>query len=493
MKTKTNSNTAASEVLTLTADAPVTAKAPRPRKFHLKVDNLIHVSDHGLSVEFTHPDLIKWVADIAAADNTRLVFLAGKDSRLVIYRRGNVTKTEFIPSRGYRATRIHYYCSATKVQYKVHSNMWEFDLLDAMIFGSENGLRAAHFHMSSRSGSMQDVLRVHLKEGRAWALLGESGLRAKAYHESKTKAADGDLLARSLTLKSAEKALKDAETRDYAALLKKVKCDLVAVAKKLDADFELTREALAVKSGKEFTHEQCNRLCISAFYDGNYGFYGTPATWSHPEAKVNYTVRLNEGATEFILSSGIKCPVSPDEALRWLRGEIPAPVTIYGAVRIEECRFPDQGNRPVKVVVCGCHRMNPAALGGEFEKLLTPTHKVVQTPEKPKLVFGGADHRKFKSELRRRVVEQNRLAQERYDVSRQQLFNQRAALKKELKNRPALLETLKGNVEAAQRAVAESKLRQQSVARSEGFIGISLEEANKMGVAICNALIGIRA
>jgi hypothetical protein len=487
MKTKTNSNT---EGFTLIADAP--AKAPRPRKFHLKVDNLIHVSDHGLAVEFTDPDLIKWVADITAADNTRLEFRAGKDSQLTVTRRGNVTKTEFAPSRGYRATRIHYYCPATKAQYKVHLSEWEFQFLDASIFGQFG--RSTMFHVECKSGASQDVFRKELKGNKAWALLGESGLRAKAYHESKVKPADGDLLARKMTLRTVEANLKASETRDYAVLLNNIKKALAMTVKTRDADLAMLQAALEAKRSEAFTPQHRARLGFGYSYGASkVGFPDTPATWSHPEAKANYTVRMNESATEFILSSGIKCPVSPDEALRWLRGESPAPVTIYGAVRLEECRFHDQDNRPVKMVVCGCHRMNLAALGGEFATLLAPTHKVVMTPAKPALHFGGKNHRKFVSELRRRVVEQSRLTQANYDLARQQLFNQRGVLKKELKNRPAVIEGLKAVVDAAKKEEAASELRHQQVTRQEGFIGISLDHANKLGVAICNALSSIPA
>lgn len=498
----TTTTTPADAFATLQAEAvssppPAKAKA-RPRK--LLVDNLKHVHDHGLAVEFTDESLTKWLEEIRAHKNGKLLFCAG-ESKLHITRNGDVTRTHFVPGRGYSNDRIHYHCPATKIKATILSGHAGFDYLDYLLFGS-----SADAHISTRlplpwmvknpmTGASQDLFRTHTYKMGGWWLLGESGLRAFAAHESLVKPAKVRLDAAQVQATHAKSELQRFEKRDWNAELKDFSRCIKENTARLASRVKELEEAKLAKAPPAYgpLSPALRNLGVSALFAPPYGrvvryrFPSTPEGWSHPGVDFNYKVTLSSDGGSFLLSSGIKCPVSVEAALEWLRGKAPAPMTIYGEVKVVDAR--DAENNPVRVVACGCHRLDLRPLGEEFAKLLTPKHKVVRIDGKPELVMNGTakERRAFYSELRRRVTSAIRAEQDRHDVARRDLINSRASFRKTMTNREAVLAELKAKCEDATAAAATAEKAFASIL--DGVTGATLDQCNKMGVAICNVLL----
>lgn len=470
-----------------------TATTPAFATPRLLVDNLHHVHDHGLSVEFVEPALVRWVDYLRSVLNGTLTFSAGK-SRLTIHRNGNVTLTKFEPGRGYASTRLHYYCPATKIKTTILNGHPGFECLGLACFGFIPGSSAKiPFSLTEESGRGQDRFRSSLTTYDAWWVLGESGLRAYAANQSRTVERKQEVQVAQDRLADARHKLDVFRKRDFKAEVAYFHSQMKNAATLLK---NRLKEMEQVRVSPEAVPNARFELGIRTLWDSSrkagaaavYGFPSVPEGWSHPLLTPNYTVTISEDGEHFLLSSKIKCPVSVKQALDWLRGEAPAPSTLYGEVKVVDAR--DAGNNPVRMVTCGCHRLDLRPLGGEFATLLAPKHKVKKIPGRGELFMGKASHRRaFYSELRRRIADRTRAVTREHDELRRDLLQERARIMREAKNKAAVEASLTAAVTEAETKLAEAKSRLDNALL--GISGITLAQANSLGVAICNRLAGI--
>jgi hypothetical protein len=366
----------------------------------LKVDNLRHIHDHGLSVVFTDPKLSAMVEFLDSRDGVTKLF-AGKSS-LTVTRLGRVTLTEAFWNVGTRhVAAIHYKDSPHLLKFSLsRENCGDrsrnaFDTLRAVIFG---GKLPEIFR--PRFGACQDKLRDFLKEF-AWTLTGESGMR------SRSLALAGSQLGAAVT--SAKNSLSYAE-RELARLREntaesfrtsheniRLHCAnrLSAISAKMEqvsADCAVNFSALSEEQLKDlaakygaysrYIGSTATRLSGYAF-----AFSAIPESISPPRIRNNYVATIAADGETITFNSGVKCPFTVSRLLAWLRGAATAPVTPYGQVKKLERTSRD--GAPVVVLQCGCHEIDAVATSPSlFGELLKPTHAVTVVAGKDSAVFG---------------------------------------------------------------------------------------------------------
>lgn len=507
MKTNNTTTTATTTSTEGFASLYEEALSPRPpaKKHKLLVDNLRHVHDHGLAVEFTDEALKKWVLAITSFQNKKLTFHAG-ETTLTILRNGRVTRTYLRPGRGASSTRIHYYCPTLKIKATIREAETGFHYLNYLIFGVGNVETASSTRLRTPytierhggfSGTSQNLFRADLRNSGGWWLLGESGLRAFAVQKSLIEPLAASLKTAETAQTNLTHTLSQFKGRNWNAMLTRISDKLKENTKQLKNSLSLLESSRTEKDPEKLRYLGVGRQWVwetatKKLSPCKYGFPAVPEVWSHPCLSPNYKVSLSSDGESFILSSGIKCPISVREAIAWLEGKAPAPRTVYGEVKVVDARN-DLGE-PVRIVTCGCHRLDLLPLGEKFASLLAPKHKVKKTGAKPETVMNGTakERRAFYSELRRRIAIKIREAHDHHDFNRQELIQSRAALKHEMKNREATEARLTEELAAACKQVEKARAELEAVSE-QTVVSPTLKQVNEMAVAICNILIGVPA
>lgn len=207
---------------------------------------------------------------------------------------------------------------------------------------------------------------------------------------------------------------------------------------------------------------------------------------SHPVIEPNYTATRD--GDNIILSSGIKCDVTVTQALAWLRGG-PAPHTRYGSCRLVEASTVN--GSPVKIIECGCHKLDIRNFGPEFEELLKPTHVVTFTPGKPSIVWSPETKEAFLARLKENVDafiagnhKAKRDAANAYFQKRKELIDLRDNKEARKAQMQQKIDELK--LKAAE---LEAETEKKTITKFSG----SLEDLNNAMITAINSLCGIRA
>jgi hypothetical protein len=367
----------------------------RQKKLVLKVDNLHHVSDHGLSVQFSDPRLSAWVDSLKGDGEHRAE--AGK-SRLTVRNVGRITFTRFVSAVSGTVENVHYFSPAENLKHTVSGNSFVGLTLRWVVFGDPRP-RA----WDCQSGAEQDALRILLKNN-AWCLLGENGLRATAMHGDVKAAQDSARVAEMQTARAKNEVerfiardlgreVTDArerftrlreQNRSTYARQESENADAVAL---VESSGDLSRVSLlSHRFGVRSDHRE-----LVPF------FPATKDTFSPEVRSPNYSA-VRDGET-LRVSSGIVVPFSASAVLAWLKGEAPAPRTRYGSLeRVELARHYGTAWVAVK---CGCHYIDGAKdLGGEFAELLKPAHTVTTVKGSPELRWSEETQAEFIARLR---------------------------------------------------------------------------------------------
>ncbi len=423
----------------------------------LLVDNLRHIHDHGLAVEFTAPKLVSLLTYLRGKQG--VTELKAGQSTLKVTTLGNVTKTEAFWSVGtnYRAS-LHYYEPATGLKYTVNrDNGADYETayytLNAIIFGGElPGIWKISF------GAQADKLRDWLKKF-GWTITGSNGLRGQAISARlaqlmETRRSASNVHASAETHYS--KYVNDATPEFFRGKHGEARAKLAATLAKIETRTEEIRQGLNATQS-DIENNMAERLWngnweyslgLSRSYEGVTFFPATASQYSHTVQSANYSATV-DSAGAVSLSSGIRCEFTAGQVLAWLKGEAPAPHSSrYGTLQRLEASTRD--GTPLVLLKCSCHYVDATNVSTEFAELLKPSHTVTLKPGKPRADFGTPE---FAERLRERFAE--RLAEQETQRANaiREFADRRAYLEKEETNLPATIEALKVRMETARTAL----------------------------------------
>jgi hypothetical protein len=439
----------------------------------LKVDNLRHIHDHGLAVEFTAPKLVTLLTYLRGKQGT--TELKAGHSTLRVTTLGNVTKTEAFFSVGRnRLAAMHYYEAATGLKYTLQrdngdANEHAFHTLNAVIFGGNVGQTNDFWRISF--GAQADKLRDWLKKF-AWTITGANGLRGQALasrlsqlDQTRASAFNVHASAAARHTQYATEATPEFFRNKHAEARAKLASDLWQIEKNtFDCQAQQTDAEKLVAENKveEFHNSHGWRINARKEWESSQwkvSFPAVGAQFSHPVTSANYaaTVDASGGVS---LSSGIRCEFTAPQVLQWLRGEASAPFSSrYGRLERREVATPT--GAPSVLLKCGCHWIDAANVSAEFAQALTPTHAVTRSTGKPRAEFGTPE---FSERLREKFAE--KIAD--FEIQRanaiRQFADRRAYLTKEETDLPATIADLgakadaaKVALDAAEKAIADAK------------------------------------
>jgi flagellar motility protein MotE (MotC chaperone) len=423
----------------------------------LLVDNLKHIHDHGLAVEFTAPKLVSLLTYLRGKQG--VTELKAGQSTLKVTTLGNVTKTEAFWSHGsYHRASLHYYEAATGLKYTLNrdngaDNENAYYTLNSIIFGGElPGIWKISF------GAQADKLRDWLKKW-AMTITGSNGLRALAIsarlaqlNETRRNASNIHASAEAHHLKY----VNDATPEFFRTKHGEARAKLAATLAKIETRTEEIRKGQAEMANQETGEALWNgnweySLGLSRSYEGVTFFPATASQYSHTVQSANYSATVDAtGAVS--LSSGIRCEFTANQVLAWLKGETQAPHSSrYGTLQRLEASTRD--GAALVLLKCGCHYVDATNVSAEFAQLLKPSHTVSLTPGKPRADFGTPE---FAERLRERFAE--RLAEQETQRANaiREFADRRAYLEKEEANLPETIAGLKVKMETAKAALDQA-------------------------------------
>lgn len=460
----------------------------------LKVDNLRHIHDHGLSVRFTDPKLISLVEHLNSKDG-KTVLSAGKSS-LTLTRFGRIVLTEAFWNVGSRrVAAIHYSDSSAQLKFTLSREGGSgadsenaFNTLRAVIFG---GSLPSIFRPNTGAG--QDSLRAFLKSY-AWTLSGEAGMRSRAL-ASAGASLRSDISSAENSLSYAERELArlrentpenfrsmHSNIRQHCAnRLSAIDAKLSAVATDCTANFSALSEDeiknLSTRYGaySRFDERSATRLSGYAF-----AFSAVPESISPPRIRNNYSAAIAADGETITFNSGIHCPFTVSRLLAWLRGQLPAPRTSYGEVTKLERTSRD--GLPVVVLQCGCHEIDAVATSPAlFGELLKPAHSVSIVPGKDSAVFGTPEFlARLSEEMQNR---RSALVDERAGALLA-LATRRHELTEEENSLPARISAQSAKVEAERETLTKAE---QALSAFVAPLGASAEDSLNNGLAVFSA------
>jgi hypothetical protein len=433
----------------------------------LKVDNLRHIHDHGLAVEFTAPKLVTLLTYLRAKQG--VTELEAGHSTLRVTTLGNVTKTEAFFSVGRnRLAAIHYFETSTGLKFTLSRESGEgyknaYDTLNAVIFGED--LERANYVWKIHTGAQADKLNEWLKKFR-WCITGANGLRGQALasrlsqlDQTRASAFNVHASAAARFRQYSEEATPEFFRAKHAEARAKLAKEL-AQMEKVVSDWKTQEQAMQTASPDVIRTELPYSFGIHKDYEKNSVYFAAVgAQFSHPITSANYVATVDaSGAVS--LSSGIRCEFTAPQVLAWLRGEASAPHSSrYGKLERREVATKD--GAPLVLLKCGCHWIDAANVSAEFAQALTPTHTVTRSTGKARAEFGTPE---FSERLREAFAERIAAHETQRADAIRQFADRRAYLTKEETDLPATIEDLgakadaaKVALDAAEKAIADAK------------------------------------
>lgn len=463
----------------------------------LKVDNLRHLSDHGVAVDFTDPKLRAMVQGLRDMDCGTVTLTAGK-SRLTVTRLGKVTFTDaFFDVGSNHRNATHYFSPAEGLKYSLSKQEGKFSeqahaLTRAVVLGE-----TLPRFFSPEFGAQKDTLANFLKE---WGdiFTGESALRARAIALKEASAR--------ATLRSAENQFSFSQSRvadfeenctpefftrrhaENRERCEKFLAHYARMREMLNGEFNAvntptpnpdTLRALAEKFGatRDFSSPNWN--------DGTRSlqFPATPETFSHPVTRANYSATVTpEG--EIQLSSGIRTPFKIEAVERWLKGETPAPVTTYGVLEKIEVTTPHTFEARV-LLKCGCHKIDAARDFPALAPLLTPSHTVTRVAGLPSVSL-ATDPAGFTARLLEKIREKIAENDSQRATTLRDFVEKKKSLENEQSNAPAHLAQLRETL-ATHRAELEKARGELETVKKSTPAGASVESARNIAQTLAGA------
>ena len=478
----------------------VTASAP---KIALKVDNLRHLSDHGLSVVFTDRKLANLVEFLASRDG-KTELKAGKSS-IEITKLGNVVMTRLhlaTSGSGYWHETMHYLDERAGLSFKVKRQETgfeeAFDTLRGVIFGAYTALYSAHREQTlppiwfPRFGACADKLRIWLTSY-AWTLTGAHGMRAQA--EKAYSARLGEKvrsIKNGLSYLQQEREGLDETPESFRAAheFARTTCQSALV----DSDRfieECERDLREVSQGTAESSRVIARQYGAREYRGpwdstlgnygvvSFGFEAVLPAWSHSPRYANYVATIGADGDTVSLSSGIACSFKRSEIVAWLKGAKSAPKTNYGTV--EKFESATHEGTAVVFLRCGCHYIDAGKIDAELAQLLTPTHTVVRNDGKPKVLIGEDG---FLARLAETIANRSELAKEQRESALRRFAEKRHVLTDRQTNLPARIAEQDARIEQAKAELVAAEL---AMTNAPKFTGATCAENKAIAQAVINS------
>ena len=488
----------------------VSTSAP---KTALKVDNLRHLSDHGLAVVFTDRKLSALVEFLNSRDG-KTELKAGK-STLEITKLGNVVMTRLhlaTSGSGYWHETIHYSDAVAGLSYKIKRQDGKgeqdaFDTLRGVIFGAYKTSENYKYDQKDQTlppiwfpkfGADADRLREWLKKF-AWTLTGSHGLRAQA--EEKISA-DRKQAVRSAKnhLDYSERELERLKSETPETFRDAHERARVQTAEKLALAAERIAQIEKDLAQTKFSETSANAAEQIAEISQRYGVYFLQGVWNSetrnytdkiryfPETREtispeirspNYVATIAADGETVSLSSGIACSFRRSEIVAWLKGEKSAPQTRYGTV--EKFYTATHDAQPRTLLRCGCHLVDASSIDSELASLLTPTHVVTKVPASPRVDLGQEG---FLSRLSENI-NSRLLAEQESRAQTVRLFaEKRHALTERESQLPARIAEQEKKVEERKAALIEA----ETVAAKESkFVGADCVSNAFAALAVINS------
>jgi hypothetical protein len=468
----------------------------------LKVDNLVHLSDHGMSVVFTHRKLASLVDSLKSSEG-KTELSAGKSS-LEITRLGNVTMTRLhlaTSGSGYWHETMHYLDERAELSFKVkrQEKGFEeaFDTLRGVIFGEHKTVYSLKTQILPpiwfpHFGSEADKLRTWLTSY-AWTLTGAHGMRAQA--EKAYSARLGEKvrsIKNGLSYLEQERERLDETPESFRAAheFARTTCQSALV----DSDRfieECERDLREVSQGTAESARVIARQYGAREFRGtwdstlgnygavSFGFEAVPAAWSHSPRSANYVATIGPDGETVSLSSGIACSLKRSEIVAWLKGEKSAPKTNYGTV--EKFESATHEGTAVVFLRCGCHYIDAGKIDAELAQLLTPKHTVARNDGKPKVLIGDDG---FLARLAETIANRSELAKEQRESALRRFAEKRHVLTDRQTNLPARIAEQDARIEQAKGELATAEL---AVTNAPKFTGATCAENKAIAQAIINS------
>jgi len=468
----------------------------------LKVDNLVHLSDHGMSVVFTHRKLASLVDSLKSSEG-KTELKAGKSS-LEITRLGNVTMTRLhlaTSGSGYWHETMHYLDERAGLSFKVkrQEKGFEeaFDTLRGVIFGEHKTVYSSKTQILPpiwfpRFGACADKLRTWLTSY-AWTLTGAHGMRAQA-----EKAYSARLREKVRSIKNGlsyleqERERLDETPESFRAAheFARTTCQsaLVDADKFIDeCERDLREVSQGTAESSRVIARQYGAREFRGTWDstlGNYGevsfgFEAVPAAWSHSPRSANYVATIGPDGETVSLSSGIACSFKRSEIVAWLQGAKSAPQTKYGTV--EKFESATHEGTAIVFLRCGCHYIDAGKIDAELAQLLTPKHTVVRTEGKPRVLIGEEF---FLARLAEIIANRSELAKEQRESALRRFAEKRHVLTDRQTNLPARIAEQDARIEQAKVVLAAAEL---AVTNAPKFTGATCAENKAIACAIINS------
>jgi len=470
----------------------------------IKVDNLRHIHDHGLAVEFSDAKLSAMV-DSMKHDGTYEI-KAGV-SKVTVRVVGRVTYTRLYMAVG-SVTRenIHYFSPDEDLKsiVKDTENESRVQTLKSLVFG----VCELPSVWNARNGAEQDEARVWLTQHGA-CIHGEAFMRSLAIDKHIATArgnvgsAEGDVCRCERAKYLIETRDIDKEVEDCGVNMRRWQAnkqgeaknltDSLAKVKEMLATPEMLRESLVNQTTWPYAPPLLPFARVfGATYEGEYSrtpslkqvhFAGVNVSYSHEQLSANYTATF-EGE-KITLSSGIVCPFTTSRLLAWLKGEQPAPSTQYGTCSIVEAATPH--GTPIKLIKCGCHYVDLSTCANdEIAELCKPTHTVTRT-EGTAPILAHVDTAEFiarceavNAEKQAQLVAEQREELKQYAETLRRLRHEKA-------NKQATIDAAQAEIDAAQAKVAQAK--EAFKAMKARFDGVTLDSLKDATAKIVNVLL----
>ena len=468
----------------------------------LKVDNLVHLSDHGLSVVFAHKKLSALVDSLKVSEG-KTELKAGKSS-LEITRLGNVTMTRLhlaTSGSGYWHETVHYLderCGLTfKVKRQDKGFEEAFDTLRGVIFGAYTPVYWSKAQTLPsiwfpRFGSDADKLRTWLTSY-AWTLTGAHGMRAqaeKAYSAKLGEKVRSIKNGLSYLQQERERLNETPENFRAAHEFARTTCQsLLADSDKFIDECERDLREIAqgtAESARVIARQYGARefrgtwdSTLGSYSDASFGFESVAAAWSHSPRSANYVATIGADGETVSLSSGIACDFKRSEIVEWLKGSKSAPQTKYGTVE----RFETATHEGTAVVFlrCGCHYIDAGKIDAELSQLLTPNHTVIRNEGKPRVLIGEDG---FLMRLAEIIADRSKLATEQRESALRRFAEKRSVLTDREKNLPARIAEQEARIQQAKAELANAEL---AVSNAPKFTGATCAENKAIAFAIINS------
>lgn len=435
-----------------------------------KVDTLKHISDHGLSVEFTDKKRKELLEAIKAIEFGKII-ISAKNSDLILWKNGKAlfAKTKF--ARHADAIACEYTSlSANK------NPLGELSVFygKAKLYAAFNSLSWKVLKRITMHESVNDTLNFAwgvtfdkwftLLKTDAWILLGQTGLNAYSLSverkeiEEKKQSLENQIDFAQSKLKEFSQSNQERLVKEAEELLEKKRAETREIERSYEEKRAIVRESNDIEEIRRQSGLWSIQSCDTKEGGKRWKMEGEKQRWTHELTSENYKAKI-EGE-RIVLSSGIVCDIKPESVLAWLKGEASAPATRYGALKRIDGR--NSLNEPVSLIACGCHRISVTELGEDWKRAMQPKHepKLLEgTPsvfwdENPEAIREKAMQRLSESETESR----NRCAQLlnllRTDLERAKAFadpeslrEKRAQLSEQLKALESELEVKKAELD----------------------------------------------